>query len=178
MCWFDLIITFLLLSYWNYLSYSDNHIWGSLIRKKFAVIFYQWPECFANQSSQSTFLTTSRVPFADTLSYVWMHTVLEKPPTGSSISCVTTILKLINSVHSKRQTWIGLRNRLRYDVLRCAVGNIMSIFFYVWMPIVLQKPLTGSSVSCVTVVMKLIYSVHFKRHTWIGLSQLISILIQ
>ena len=113
-----------------------------------------------------------------TLSYVWMHTVLEKPPTGSSISCVTTILKLINSVHSKRQTWIGLRNRLRYDVLRCAVGNIMSIFFYVWMPIVLQKPLTGSSVSCVTVVMKLIYSVHFKRHTWIGLSQLISILIQ
>ena len=34
------------------------------MRKKFAVIFYQWPECFANQSSQSTFLTTSRVPFA------------------------------------------------------------------------------------------------------------------
>ena len=49
----------------KYLSYSDNHIWGSLIRKKFAVIFYQWPECFANQSSQSTFLTTSRVPFAE-----------------------------------------------------------------------------------------------------------------
>lgn len=31
------------------------------------------------------------------------------------------------------------------------------------MPIVLQKPLTGSSVSCVTVVMKLIYDIRWSN---------------